>query len=196
MAEEETSEDISIEDKDQAKILGLPKKLFFIAVAALVLIIGAAGAYFFLASGDKEPSPTSTNPEQPAQAAQQQGSLFFPSDSPAQTNQMPSQAPSSAPPPGQAAQQQGQAASSNQLMSQIFELREQVIQLKEENLILKKQIYDLETGNGPKKSASQPETTNPASADQPYKNPYNSEIKEFPPIEPYVPVDKPKPKFG
>lgn len=193
---EETSDDISIEGEGKEKILGLPKKTFFIAVAALTVILLAVAGYLFFAAGDK---PTGTidpiaNTQQNQNGAEQGSSVFFPSgDSTANGQNAPSANQPQAPTP-QA--NQTMPANSNQMMEHIFDLREQAIQLKEENLLLKKRIYDLETGNGTNNAnTTSQQSTNP-SDNQPYKNPYDKEIKDFPPIEPYVPVDKPKPKWG
>ena len=166
---EEASEDISIENEGQDKILGLPKKIFIIVVAVVVTLIIAASVYFFLAGKEE----TNDNSEQNGQ------------------NQATPTADKLINPPGNNAQpsaENDQAKEIDDMRIQVFELREQVIQLKEENLILKKQIYDLET--------AKPQTGNNNNQARPARNPYDSKIKDFPPIEPYVPVDKPKPKFG
>lgn len=177
MAEEEKSDDIAIADEGQAKILGLPKKIFFIVIAVVIALIIAGAAYFLLA-GKEEPQGSP-----PEQAVQSQNSLDDLGDklvnSSNRSNTDPAQNQANA------AVEQKQTEEINNLNAQVFELREQVIQLKEENLILKKQIFDLET-----QRPQQQSNNNGA------KNPYNTEIKDFPPIEPYVPVDKPKPKFG
>lgn len=170
MAEEEASDDIAVDKEGQDKILGLPKKIFIIVVAVLIVLIIAVTAYFLLAGKDKEQA-------NPQQAIQDQTSTTGDNlINPANTN-------------GQATTQQNQTDKNDELRTQVFELREQVIQLKEENLILKKQIFDLETKQPQAKASNN-------TVEQPRKNPYDTEIKDFPPIEPYVPVEKPKPKFG
>lgn len=184
MAEEDTSDDISIA-QDQAKILGLPKKIFFIVIAVIVALIISASAYFLLTGEDEHSDTEEQNTESSLHGL---GSML--ADPARNRGQNSSESSSSGQP-----NQSGQSGDNYELTTQIFELREQIIQLKEENLVLRKQIYDLETGNTPPLTQQQKLEANPV-AEQPYKNPYSAEIKDYPPIEPYVPVDKPKPKFG
>lgn len=77
------------------------------------------------------------------------------------------------------------------LQTEVFDLREQIIQLKEENLVLKKQIYDFET-----QKPNPTQQNNDLTKLNPYKKSQPLEFKDYPPIEPAVPVEKPKPKWG
>lgn len=168
MAQDRSDDDVLEEGASSStKILGLPKKTAIISASALLIIVIAAGIYFFLAAGKDEQIETA---------------LQIPDNQETMT------------PPGTV-----QATASIKtdeiitLQTEVFDLREQVIQLKEENLVLKKKIYDFET-NVP--ASTQQPNNQASSSNNQFKPGEPIEFKDFPPIEPAVPVEKPKPKWG
>lgn len=163
MAEEETSDDIAVDKEGQDKIFGLPKKIFFIVISVVVTLIIAANAYLLLTGKDK----VQHNPQQAIQNQTLSASdnLLNPANASAQS-----------------AAQLEHTDKNDELRTQLFVVRGQVIHLKEENLILIKEIFDLVT--------KQPQARVNNNASEPTRrNPYNTEDKDFPPIDPYVPID-------
>ncbi|GEM_PF-4682708 len=167
---QDRSDDDALEEvvSSSAKILGLPKKTAIIAAAVFLVVVIAASLYFFLATGKDEQVETALQTSDSLEA-------ITPSDA-------------------QQAAALIKTDEINTLQTEVFDLREKVIQLKEENLVLKKKIYDFET-NVPASTQQQSNQASSSSNSQ-FKPGEPIEFKDFPPIEPAVPVEKPKPKWG
>jgi septal ring factor EnvC (AmiA/AmiB activator) len=144
----------------------VPKKIALISGATLLIVIIAASSYFFL-SAKQAPVEAASHTSEPIETMSPSGTEL-------------------------AAGEQKNDQQINTLQSEVFDLREQVIQLKEQNLVLKKQIYDLET----QKPSSPQQLNNDPTKQSSYKKVDPLEFKDYPPIEPAVHIEKPKPKWG
>lgn len=185
-------ENLKDEKNSSAKILGLSKNRFILVATSLLTILLVIAGYFIFASSDStiDEAIQQQTTESNQIATKKQASAFFPEQGGEQTASQTNEIN----------QQPDQNTRNNQLMMQIFELREQVITLREEKLQLKKQIYDLQTQDI-KSADSQtltpqekPQEKLPAMQQQ--QNIYQNNLKEMPPIQPAVDIEKPKPKWG
>ncbi len=166
MAQDRTDDELVVEGVSDAKILGLPKKTAIISASALLVVIIAASSYFLLAGKQAPVEVASPSPDGLETINSSEEEQATAS---AKTNEKV-----------------------NTLQSEVFDLREQIIQLKEENLVLKKQIYDFETQ---KPDPTQQQNDSLTKLNSNNKN-QSLEFKDYPPIEPAIPVEKPKPKWG